>query len=127
MLVASPSFSSTTLQWLKVAARQAELSDCDNRHGSALVIGGRLISTGRNKMRHDFRFCDGPCSVHAEIDCLRGVERPARGTIYIVRLGDDDTWRISKPCVRCYAYLCAAGIRRAVWSDEDSIGAMNLG
>ncbi len=125
--LSSITLSATSYRWLKVAARQAMNSTCDNRHGAALVIGGRLISLGWNKPRHDYRFHDTACSIHAEIDCLRNVTKPARGIIYVVRLGIDDTWRISKPCGNCYEALSLAGVRKAVWSDDYGFGEMALG
>ncbi len=59
-------------------------------------------------------------SLHAEINMLGDGAHSSRKatTVAVARLGRDNKWRCSYPCVDCHAALRAAGYARLVCFDE---------
>lgn len=70
--------------FIKLAAREAQKSDMKIKHGSTLVVNGKIVSRGHNHSRSSingvgtrarlpkalFRTDLPMCSVHAEMHCL---------------------------------------------------------
>ncbi len=94
--------------------------------GAVIVKGGSVISTGCNKPRTDplidflaDRYKGAPQQVHAEIDCLSGVQRHnIRGCVlYVARVNVRDmTFRIAKPCAMCKAFLIKHKLKKVFYS-----------
>lgn len=62
------------------------------------------------------------CSVHAEMDALRGLGYLGRGTVYVARLGAKDKPVLAKPCESCQDALMQSGIVDAYWTTDDAYG-----
>jgi deoxycytidylate deaminase len=94
------------------------------KHGSVIVKGGRVISTGMNKERNHPRILSSEhiktdCSVHAEIDALKKVRNTNGAIIYIARVNKNGQARDSKPCSRCYSALRFNGIKKIVYTTSE--------
>ena len=72
----------------------------------------------RHRSMTDFRNPDSPCSLHAEMNvCRRFPRRAFHGaTMYIIRIGTDQSLRNSHPCPICRKYLIRMGIRKIYYS-----------
>lgn len=91
------------------------------KHGSVIVKGGRVISTGINKERNHPKIVSSEhiktdCSVHAEIDALKKAKDVNGATIYIARVNKRGEARDSKPCSRCYVALRNNGIKKVIYT-----------
>lgn len=112
--------------WLDLAAKLALDSTCRQRHGAVIVIRNSVLGLGTNKFRnhpqviHDYDHC----SRHAEIVALRSVIRRSayvdlrKAVVYVARVGEGGTLRMSRPCESCWVELNSAGIRTAVFTTE---------
>ena len=94
------------------------------KHGSVIVKGGRVISTGINKERNHPRIVSSEhiktdCSVHAEIDALKKVKDASGSTVYIARVNRKGQARDSKPCSRCYSTLRNNGIKKIIYTTSE--------
>ena len=102
----------TARRWLDYAATEASKGAGEFRHAAVLLYKGHILAVGRN------RFCAKyGDSVHAECDMLRRAPKHIswkRVTVFVARVGYNDEWRNSKPCVRCTRMLQRKGIE-AVW------------
>ena len=83
----------------------ASQSSCRMKHGSVIVKGGRVISTGVNKERSHPRIVSSEhikdhCSVHAEVDAIKKAKDVSGATIYVARVNRRGEDRDSKPCIR---------------------------
>ena len=116
---------SRCFKFLRIARKCALESSAPFKLGAALAKSGRLISFGHNKYnmsswvaRKYFKFA----SVHAECDAIRkAFSSDLRGAVlYIVRLKRNGSYGFSKPCVRCLRVLQECGIKRMVYSTEQS-------
>jgi deoxycytidylate deaminase len=108
---------------VRLAERLARRVQNDSRffYGAVLVKGGNVVSVGQN-----FPYKTNPKSnhpyytVHAELDCLLGVDyRETRGsTLVIVRLGGNDRsrWGFAAPCEWCRALIRNAAISQVFYS-----------
>jgi len=118
-------------------ARKVAESSCypDYRHGAVLVKGNKIRSLATNKNSHvsfGNRFRQRNCghaTHHAELGCILGLDRAVTmgSTIYVVRIGKNGEFRMSKPCPMCHQALSHVGVRRVVYSiDEHTAGAYKL-
>lgn len=122
-------------RFLNIAAKNAMESTFDRfRHGAVLVKGGSVISTATNKNQYcsfanRFRTLPGIPTIHAELGCILGIAREITNNaiLYVVRIGFDNTFRLSKPCEMCEQCLSFVGVRRVYYStNENEIGVMKL-
>lgn len=104
-------------QFLNLACKVAETSDCNNRHGAVIVKGGRVLAVGVNKFRNHPQFVKrfDCCSVHAEIDAIRRAGECVGATIYVARVTSRGP-ALSRPCNVCYAGICKAGIKEIIYT-----------
>lgn len=118
-------------RFLEVAKRAAFESDHDDyRHGAVLVKGGSVRNMSKNKNRlvgWAYRFRNrnyGHATLHAEIGCILGLDRSiTRGaTIYVVRIGKNGGFRMSKPCQMCEEAMRHVGIKKVIYTaDKDAV------
>lgn len=99
----------------------AEQSSCRMKHGSVIVKGGRVISTGFNKERNHPMYVSSEhiktdCSVHAEIDALKKAKDASGATVYVARVNRKGQARDSRPCNRCYKSLIDSGIKKIIYT-----------
>lgn len=123
-------------KFLSIAKKVARESEFERfRHGAVLVKGGSVISFSFNKNKfcpfaQRFRSLPGIPTVHAEVGCILGLPRSitTNADVYVVRLGSDNTVRLSKPCQMCQSCLSHVGVKRIFYSIEqgESVGVMKL-
>lgn len=106
-------------------AKNLALSSTVNkyRHGAVIVKGGRVISTGINKMKNhpsvfddDVDLIKSSAHVHAEIDAIKKVSDLRGAKIYIARVNKNGQTGLSRPCDKCYKNITAAGITRIIYT-----------
>lgn len=94
------------------------------KHGSVIVKGGRVISTGINKERSHPRIVSSKhikdhCSVHAEIDAIKKAKDVSGATIYVARVNKRGVARDSRPCNRCYEVIKNNGIKKIIYTTSE--------
>lgn len=94
------------------------------KHGSVIVKGGRVISTGINKERSHPRIVSSEhikdhCSVHAEVDAIKKAKDVSGATIYVARVNRRGEARDSRPCKRCYEVIRKNGIKKIVYTTSE--------
>lgn len=94
------------------------------KHGSVIVKGGRVISTGYNKERSHPMIVSSEhikdhCSVHAEIDAIKRAKDVSGATIYVARVNRQGKARDSRPCSRCYKAIEEHGIRKIIYTTSE--------
>jgi len=93
------------------------------RLGSVVWRGGSVLSWGFNKTRNDPVFIEDDkhyeCSVHAEVDALKGAKNAHGATMYIARITPAGNQALAKPCDRCLVAIKQAGIKKIVYTLSD--------
>jgi tRNA(Arg) A34 adenosine deaminase TadA len=104
--------------WLQVAIKQAEVAPHSQwRVGAAIVRGGSLLSTGRNRYRNSPSQVDlEGVSYHAEEVALRRAGDPEGATIYVARITRTGKLGMARPCKQCQLRLLNSGIRYFVYT-----------
>ena len=71
----SHSISNKDLNYLALAALEAQNSCMTMRHGSIAVVSGKVVGRGHNNYRTNSKdgFINHNCSCHAEVHCLRNM------------------------------------------------------
>lgn len=118
------SLSNADTSRLKRAIELAKISECTNKHGAVITIGGKIVAVGINRMRNDpsqfpvSHFEPNDISVHAEVAALRALGGEAKGAkIYIARWhGKTCKTSLSRPCDNCYAALVDAGVKEIIYT-----------
>ena len=95
---------------------------CRSKHVAACVKGGNILSIGVNKNTMPGReWIDNiPCSEHAEIAALRQIKDTKGVKLYVIRVRSDGSSGLSHPCPSCSAYIEEMGIKKVVYSTEDT-------
>lgn len=105
---------------MSVAIYMAEQSTCRMRHGAVVVKGGRVLSTGVNKLKnHPLNVSEEhikKCSVHAEVDAVKKASNPRGATVYVARINKRGDEMLSRPCNKCYEYLIQSGIKKIIYT-----------
>ena len=126
--------SKRTRTYLERAKSEALKSNCQSRHGAVLVKGGNVINSTFNEntfCSFGMRFRDvnkGPATHHAELKCVLGIDKGQTdgATLYVVRIGLDESFRISKPCNMCYLSLKFCGVKRVVFTTNNGLESIKL-
>ena len=130
--------SNADLKHLKLAELMASYSDYDRIHIGACIIKKRqVISTGYNQNKthpiqekynnKSLTYKKSKAKLHAEMDALIRAGKNSKGaTLYIFRRGNDNIYRMSKPCNACMNYIKKCGIKRIVYTIENGIKEMTL-
>ena len=123
-----PDPSKKTKRYFEIAKKAAENSTYGNiRHGAILVKGGRILNISFNKENFSsfgsrFRKPDtGNATVHAEIGAVSGIPRKHTygADLYVVRVGKNGQFQMSKPCDMCRSVLRHVGIKRVFYTSID--------
>lgn len=108
-------------RYLDLALNLAKSSTVSRyKHGAIIVKGGRVISTGVNKIRNHPDVLDSDkliktnAHVHAEVDAIRKVSSLKGAKIYIARITVGGNPGLSRPCDRCYQAIVRSGISKIV-------------
>ena len=146
-LLVGDNVSSKILRGLMGAANMAIKSELNCRHGSVLISGNRIISSGYNQSRSKYGNRCTSC-IHAEVDCIHNFVKNVcresftgkiksekwrrvlnKATIYVVRVprvnNSLEYLNYSKPCSECYKIIKGYGIKNIVYSDADNEVAIN--
>lgn len=93
-----------------------------HRVGAVIVKGGRILSTGFNKIRPSKELKTE--TIHAEEDAVLKVLRNGNhqalvgAKIYVTRFTRGGRIGLSKPCERCMALLTSVGMRSASFTTD---------
>lgn len=118
--------SNKDLSFLNMAMYFAEKSAERRKHGAVVVKGGRVVGTGFNKFRNCPTIVDPShikthCSRHAEEVAIREAGENSKGAIlYVARISKHGFTRNSKPCFICSELINKSGIKRVVYTMEES-------
>ena len=122
-----PDSSKRTQRYFEIARRAAHSSTYGNiKHGAVLIKSGRILNISFNKenfcsfgARFRKRTC-GPATVHAEIGAILGMAKKLTegADIYVVRVGKNDNFQMSKPCDMCQEVMKFVGIRRVFYTSQ---------
>lgn len=93
------------------------------KHAAYLVEKNKIISIGINKekshpLQKEFSRFTNMTYLHAEIDCLKSVNKfdINKTTLYILRIDKNGHYANSAPCKGCQEYLNQIKIKRIVYS-----------
>lgn len=116
-IILNDRLSNQDRDFLRLAAKVAEHSDCSIRHGAVLVKNGRVLGIGHNKKRNSST-CNSTedYTVHAERDCLNHVKHTKGTTMYVTRINNGKVVRYSLPCENCMKALINAGVKRIIFT-----------
>ena len=117
-------FSRQESRYLELALNLAKSSAVPRyKHGSVIVKGGRVVSTGINKIRnHPDVLIDGnnfsknDAHVHAEVDAIKKVSSLKGAKIYVARITKGGSAALSRPCEECYDAIVSSGITKIVYT-----------
>ena len=105
------------------------------RHGAVLYSAGRALKESCNKINFSSfgtRFRSphrGIATTHAEIGAILGMpkELTSGADIFVVRLGKNGEFKLSKPCDMCFKALRFVGIKRVFYTvEENEFEILNL-
>ena len=108
-------------QFMQMAEDEARRSAQNFRHGAVVVRGGKLLSSGHNKVTtkcpsHMF-------SIHAEMAAIKhSTERCGLvdAHVYVARVNRCGHTAESKPCKMCQRFMRMHGISRVYYSTNES-------
>ena len=101
---------------------------------AAIVSGGRVLSVGMNKQKFnsiiDVFKTNEWSNIHAEVDAILRVRNKIDLTgskIYVARMTVDGDIRNAMPCEMCVNILRTYGIKRAIYTiDDSSYGVLKI-
>lgn len=118
--------SNKDFSFLNVALYLAEKSAEKKKHGAIVVKSGRVVGMGFNKYRNNpevipEELIKKHCSRHAEEVAIREAGDNAKGAVlYVARINRQGIKRYSKPCSMCSKLIKKSGIKRVVYTTEES-------
>ena len=108
---------------------QAAAANSEHRYrlGAVIVSGNRVMGVGWNKSRNTPRNVSrdhlNQCTVHAEVDALRGLAPLRRATCYVARIDAAGDPSLARPCNECWTALVDAGVTKVYWTiDSNKVG-----
>jgi tRNA(Arg) A34 adenosine deaminase TadA len=105
------------LRWIQQTLALAASSQHGTRMGALAVQGGRVVAQSVNRRRNPPSAVPWVhCSFHAEEGLVRARPDLTGSTVYVARLTTAGRAALARPCSECHASLCAAGVRRTVWT-----------
>lgn len=107
--------------FLDYAAKIAQKSVMEHKHGAIIVLDNEIIATGFNYL---YEHMCHKNSIHAEVDALLNVKGRRRNMLteaemYVVRIGPrnmDCPLKYSRPCCDCQKAIMKYGIRKVYYS-----------
>ena len=98
-------------RWIKKAVDEANSSTYKVKVGAVIFNKGKFISSGHNygcrSIKHHLeKFRKEKTSIHAEVDAIIRARQDLKGaSILVVRVNNQNQFRLSKPCLHCFSYL----------------------
>lgn len=124
---------------LKLAKETALCSEHEFRHGAVLFRKGEIFNSGSNSyrtvgwtQRQAHRYNRRKVvnhSMHAEIACMHRIPKDviSGSDIFVVRVGIDNEFLLSKPCSYCEKVMRFKKIRRCFYTiNNEEIGKIEL-
>lgn len=118
--------SKKDVSFLNVARYFADMSEERMKHGAVVVKSGRVVGTGFNKFKNHpniipTNLIKVHCSRHAEEVALHEAGDNAKGAIlYVARVSKQGLDRNSKPCSVCSKIIKESGIKKVIYTVEES-------
>jgi len=109
-------------RWLKKAVEEANSSTYKIKVGAVIFNKGEFISSGHNYgcrsiKNHHPKFRKEKYSIHAEVDAIIRAKQDLKGaSILVVRVNNQNQFRLSKPCEKCRKYLKHVGVKKVYFS-----------
>lgn len=130
----------TERSFFNAAKSISELSDHRHKLGCIVVLGHRIIGSGRNSktkchkvqamMDKEMFGCESLGPVHAELDALLPLIKKrvdlSRSAIYIYREHKDGTPALAHPCSRCMKLIKECGIKKIHFTTNDGYAVENV-
>ena len=123
-------------RYVELAKRMAQQSTYGSiKHGAVLVKGGSVLNASFNKDNHcgfGNRFREkntGHATLHAELGCILNLDRSVTdgAEMYVVRVGWDGSFKMSRPCPMCRGALEYVGVRRVHFTtDKNTLETLKL-
>lgn len=119
--------SKKDFSFINTARSLAEKSEEKKKHGAIVVKSGRVVGHGFNKFKNNIEIIPEElikvhCSRHAEEVAIKNAGQNAKGaTLYVARVNNNGFDRESKPCKICSKIIKDSGIKRVVYTTEESI------
>lgn len=123
--------SSKDLSWLNRACKEiaAKNDTGDYRLAAIAVKGGSILSVGTNKYRNDPMWLPEldrtGWSIHAEQDCLKGIDGNGV-TLYIVRLTPGGKTALALPCQECQKMTIERNVSKIVYTTNTGVETLRL-
>lgn len=95
---------------IEFCIEEAKKASGNYTHGCVIVVGGKIYSRGYNT-----------CDDHAECYALKRIKHGKKlrnSTLYVVRIGEGNKLRMSKPCNGCLNQIKRHGIKKVVYSNR---------
>lgn len=118
--------SNKDVSYLNVARSLAERSEENKKHGAVVIKSGRVVGYGYNKFKNHTDLIPEDlikvhCSRHAEEVAIKSAGQNARGAIlYVARVNNQGIDRNSKPCKICSELIEESGIKKVIYTMEET-------
>lgn len=112
--------------YLKLALKQAALSQCRYRVGAVLVKGNRVLAHTSNRYRNAPGIDYAHATFHAEEALLRRTRAPHGAIIYVARINRAGAPALARPCTRCQEALASHGVTLARYTTSTGPGLLRL-
>ena len=96
----------------------AKKSVMQHKHGAIIYRNGEIIGQGFN---HVSSYMSHSWSCHAEVAAIQSCKKKDRqklkdSTLIVVRIGNEESVKMSKPCVNCRLQIEKYGINKVFYS-----------
>jgi len=126
--------SKKTKSYFERAKSEAKKSTYRVKHGAILVKGGNIINVAYNENSYcsfGMRFRErnvGDATLHAELKCILGIDKSKTdgATLYVVRINNNEEFRMSKPCPMCQEGMRFCGIKRIVYTTDNGLEVLKV-
>lgn len=109
-------------RWLKIAVDEANKSEYHQKMSAVVFNKNQFISKAHNVAersikKHHPKFRKFPHSLHAEILSIINAKQDLKGkSILVVRVNNNNEFRLAKPCKHCESYLRYVGIKTVYYT-----------
>ena len=110
------------LRVINLAVKEAKKSQHKQKMGCVIFRKKNIISIGYNaplksaKNLHP-QYTRWPNSIHAEVDAILKAKANLVGSeMIVIRINNQDQFRMAKPCIYCMKYITHVGIRKIHYS-----------
>jgi len=101
---------------IDICMNEARKSTMLHRHGAIIYRNGEILSAGHN--HRIYHMCHA-FSCHAEVAAIKSIKNRSllkNASLIVVRVGNDDNIKGSKPCENCKQAIERSGIKKVFYS-----------